>query len=497
MKFGGKVIAAVAAMGLMVTPLSPLHNASADTTPDDGGPAQENADVKAGPSTYAGQWGDVTGGVAGRPYVKYLAVTPYNVATKTYETKIEYITNGTVSTPTSTTVGDIAMSLTPYNVCGGQTTSNCYSAPNRIGAMIGYVKGNGQLGADFSNPSVASVKDVMQEGSLIEVVINMNTWGSTLRWTWLNGIPTFWKVDNLGQANAEVSMKFALTTGPSQVCDTRIPVEGCDPSKAGPNFAPTEMLKTDFVFSLDETGVDATFNGTLFASRNADLGSLEAVPVGSPTLGLTYGVSGSNELSGKENVGSFYAFVSDTSLLNYFGVTQDVLDSPDFRSSSTLAVTRADKGGQGESVWERMNATDFGTAGYLLTVMDIQFNGQAVTQAVGATKPALFKVGNKNSSKIELKKSGKQYTVNARATTKACKKTACRWVVSKSQNAYSAKAKKLKTIAAKVSRNTVTGSSVVKAKKNDRIAVVLQKQQKPKGKKATWVYVTSRLVIAS
>ncbi len=496
MKFGGKVIAALTVMGLLVTPLSPLHNASANA-PDDGRPTQENADVKAGPSTYAGQWGDVTGGVTGRPYVKYLAVTPYNTTTKTYGTKIEYITNGTVSTPTSRTVGDIAMSLTPYNVCGGQTTSNCYSAPNRIGAMIGYVKGNGQLGADFSNPSVASVKDVMQEGSLIEVVINMNTWGSTLRWTWLNGIPTFWKVDNLGQANAEVSMKFTLTTGPSQVCDTRIPVEGCDPSKAGPNFAPTEMLKTDFVFSLDETGVDATFNGTLFASRNADLGSLEAVPLGSPTLGLTYGVSGSSELSSKPNVATFYAFVSDTSLLNYFGVTQDVLESPDFRSSSTLAVTRADKGGQGESVWERMNATDFGTAGYLLTVMDIQFNGQAVTQAVGATKPALFKVGNKNSSKIELKKSGNQYTVNARATTKACKKTACRWVVSKSQNTYSAKARKLKTIAAKVSGNTVTGSSVVKARKNDRVAVVLQKQQKSKGKKATWVYVTSRLVIAS
>ena len=257
------------------------------------------------------------------------------------------------------------------------------------------------------------------------------------------------------------------------------------------------MLKTDFVFSLDETGIDATFNGALFASRNADLGSLEAVPVGSPTLGLTYGVSGSNELGGQPNVATFYAFVSDTSLLNYFGVTQDVLESPDFRSSSTLAVTRADKGGQGESVWERMNATDFGTAGYLLTVMDIQFNGSAVTQALGATKPALFKVGNKNSSKIELKKSGKQYTVNARATTKACKKVACRWVVSKSQSTYTAKAKKLKTVAAKVSGNTVTGSSVIKAKKNDRIAVVLQKQQKIKGKKATWVYVTSRLVVAS
>jgi hypothetical protein len=130
-------------------------------------------------------------------------------------------------------------------------------------------------------------------------------------------------------------------------------------------------------------------------------------------------------------------------------------------------------------------------------VMDIQFNGSAVTQAAGPTKPALFKVGNKNSSLITLQKSGKQYTVSARANTSACKKSACRWVVSKSQSTYSTKAKKLKTIAAKVSGNTVTGSSVVKAKKNDRIAVVLQKQQKKKGKKATWVYVTSRLIIAS
>lgn len=500
MKFGGKVIAALAVMGLSVTPLSPLNNALANA-PDDGRPTQENLDIVASPDTYAGQWGDVTGGVAGRPYVKYLAVTPYNTTTKTYGTKIEYVTNGTVATRTPTTPGAIAMTLTPYNVCGGRTKTMCYPSPNRIGAMIGYVKDNGQLGADFSNPSVASVRDVMQEGSLVEVVINMNTWGSTLRWTWLNGIPTYWKVDNLGQASAEVSMKFALTTGPSQICDSAIPVKGCNIEDALRNnnntFAPTEMLKTDFVFSLDETGVDATFNGTLFASRNADLGSLEAVPLGSPTLGLTYGVSGSSELSGKPNVATFYAFVSDNSLLNYFGVTQDVLESPDFRSSSTLAVTRADKGGQGESVWERMNAAEFGTAGYLLTVMDIRFDGAAVTQAAASTKPAFFKVGNKNSSLITLKKSGKQYTVSARANTNACKKSACRWVVSKSQSTYSTKAKKLKTIAAKVSGNTVSGSSVVKAKKNDRIAVVLQKQQKKKGKKATWVYVTSRLVVAS
>jgi hypothetical protein len=497
MKFGGKVIAVVAVMGLMVTPLSPLNNASANSQQDDGRPAQENIDVKADATTYAGQWGDVTGGVAGRPYVKYLAVTPYNVSTKTYGSKIEYVTNGSVSTPTPTQTGAITMTLTPYNVCGGKTTTDCYSAPNRIGAMIGYVKGPNQLGADFSNPSVASVKDVMQEGSLVEVVINMNTWGSTLRWTWLNGIPTYWKVDNLGQANAEVSMKFALTTGPSHLCDTRIPAAGCDPSKAGAGFAPTEMLKTDFIFSLDDTGVDATFNGTLFASRNADLGSLEAVPVGSPTLGLTYGVTGSNELSGKENVGTFYAFVSDNSLLNYFGVTQDVLNSPDFRSSSTLAVTRADKGGQGEPVWERMTADTFGSSGYLLTVLDVRFNGSAVTQALRATQPALFKVGNKNSSSVSLRKSGSTYSVTASAKTKACKKSACRWVISKSTSTYSAKAKKLKTVAAKVSGTTVSGSASVKAKKNDRIAVVLQKQQKAKGKKATWVYVTSRLVLAS
>lgn len=498
MKFGGKVIAAIAVMGMLATPLSPLGNVASADSDADGRPTQESIDVVAGPSTYAGQWGDVTGGVAGRPYVKSLAVTPYNTATKTYGDKVTYVSNGTVTTPTSTTAGDITMTLVPYNVCGGQTTTNCYEEPNRIGAMIGYVKGAQQgLGADFSNPSVASVKNVMQEGSIVEAVINMNTWGSNLRWTWLNGIPTYWNIANLGQPSAEISLKFALTTGPSHLCDTRIPVEGCDPTQSGVNGAPTEMLKTDFIFSLDNTGVDAIFNGTLFASRNADLGSLEAVPVGSPTLGLTYGVSGQSELSGKENVGSFYAFVSDTSLLNYFGVTQDVLDSPDFRSSSTLAVTRADKGAQGETVWERMTADSFGTSGYLLTVMDIRFNGTAVTQAASATKPALFKVGNKNTSTISIKKSGSRYAISARVNTKACKKAKCRWVIAKPKGAFTTRATKLATLNAKVSGRTVTGSATVKAKKNDRIAVVLQKQVTAKGKKATWAYVTSRLVVAS
>lgn len=505
--------AVVVSVSLLIVP-STVEASVQPSTPNDGMPSQSQVDVTANAQTFAGLWGDVTGGVAGRPYVTNLSVTATNKDSGATETR-EFITGGTVTTPESTTAGDIVFVMTPTNVCNkakGETpvSKQCYDSPNRIGGSLAYVKGPGQVGSNFSNPtnsqgqaiSTPLLDLIKQERTnvVVDMTINMNTWGSSLRWTWFNGVPTYWSVTDLGAPASIVRVKFSLDTGPSQVCDTRIPVEGCDPAQAAKNnggtFAPTKVKKAEFVFSLDNTGIDPVFSGALFSSVNADMGSLEAQPLGSPTLGLTYGVSGVSELSGAANTATFRAFVSDVSLTNYFGVTQETLDNPDFRSSEMLRVTRADGGTSGEPVWERMAAADFGTSGYYLTVMDIKFDGQAVASsgvrsfAQTATKPAKFVVGNKLTSKVSVSRiGGGRNGVRLSASGSACRKVPCRWVISRSTSKLSGSTKKLATVATR--KGTATASAKVKVAKGN--ILLAQLQRKVKGK---WIFVTARSAVS-
>ena len=473
-----------------------------------GMPSQSQIDRVSAASDYAGLWGDVTGGVAGRPYVTDLSVTvtPADGSTSVSRT---FITGGTVSTPASATPGDITMVITPYNVCNaakGQKPAAgvCYANPNRLGAAIGYVVNEFGIGTNFSNPTddqgtpiSTPLLDLIKNPAnttTFDVKINMSTWGNSLRWTWMNGEPTFWNVNPIAQDNAVVHLKFNLTTGPSEMCDTAIPVRGCDPAQRGPSFAPRKILATNFVMSLDETGLDSMFAGTLFASTNADIGSLEAQPVGSPTLGLTYGVSGSNELDGVANVAKFYAFVADSSLVNYFGVTQETLDSPDFAGSETLKVNRADGGTSDSTAWTRWSADKNGTSGYFLTVSGVRFDGTVAasgtvgTSALKATKAAKFVMGKSVSNAVSVRRSGTRQVLSASSTTKLCKKNECRWVISRSTSKTGAMMKRLATVTTPRGSSKATAS--VKAAKGSLLSAMLQAKRGGK-----WVFVTSRMVV--
>lgn len=475
----------------------------------DGTPSQKWIDATADKNTYAGLWGDATGGAAGRPYVTDLSVT-VTEPNGTAQTKV-YITGGKVDTPASTTPGDITMTIAPYNLCNKArgdvpAAGSCYDSPNRLGAVIGYVANANGVGTNFSNPTNGNgvpistpILDLIKNSAnttVFDVTLNMNTWGKTLRWTWLNGVPTYWNIANLGAPDALLHLKFKLAPGPDVLCNTAIPVAGCDPAepakRGGGTFAPVSRLKTDFVLSLDDTGVDSIFSGALFASSNADMGSLESVPLGSPALGLTYGVSGPNELDGKTNTASFYAFVSDASLLNYFGVTPDVLNAPEFATSETLKVTRADGGTSSSETWNRWTEADNGTSGYFLDVQGVLFNGTATKAsgvrpwAIKKTSPAKFVMGNKISNRVYVRRSGSRQVLSLSSPLSTCKKNQCRWVISRSSSKLKAKAKKLVTVPAR------RGSAVtaVTAPKGALLSAVLQ--AKVKGK---WKFVTSRMVV--
>ena len=432
MKRSVRVAVVAALMAVPMAVAQPLAHAAYPSGLTDRTNPQSEWDGTATASTWAGLWGDVAGGAAGRPYVTDLSVTvtPANGAAPITQT---FVTGGTVTTPASTTPGDITMVISAYNVCNKakgevEAPGKCYTTPNRLGGAIAYVKGPNDIGVNFSNPtngngqsiSTPLLDAIKADGSTttFDVKINMNTWGKNLRWTWINGKPVYWSVSPLGDPASIVHLKFDLKTGPDVPCDSRVPVEGCNPQnqyvKNGVTTPPDKILKTDFVFSLDNTGVDQVFAGTLFASSNADIGSLEATPVGSPTLGLTYGISGPNELGGAPAVGEFYAVVSDTSLTNYFGVDQATLDSAEFKDSETLKMTRKDGGTTGSQSWTRWTADANGTSSYFFAVTGVGFDGNQVASnsvrsaALKTNYAAKFVMGKKVTSKVSVSKSGKK-----------------------------------------------------------------------------------------
>lgn len=490
-----RVVAAITASVLVGPLVGSVPAVLANT--GDGMPGQASVDKVAAPNDYAGFWGDAPGGVAGRPFVKTLNIVNAGVSTSV-------IANGTVTTPESTTPGAITAMIQPNNLCKtGQSTNNgnlCYSTPNRLAITLAYVKSSGQLGYNFTSPvgqsgAPLTLATPITADTVVEMVVNMNTWGTNLRWTWMNGAPQFWKVDNIGAPNAEFTLRFKLATGPSQACQSAIPVMPCNPADAarnyGGNFNPQKILKTDLVLSLDQTGVSSSFNGALFASSNADIGSLETAFTENGAPAIKYGIVGPSELGGAPNLATFQAFVSDASLLNYFGVTNDVVATESFRDAA-LGISRADGGTSGTPAWTRWDAATFGSDGWFLSIPDISFNGSAVaSQGVSSAaqttaQPARLTVKQKVAARLTARRSGSTASLNFRASAAACAKASCRIVVQKIAGTLSATSTKVRTVAVPRKSKSVSVAVSVKASAKQSLTVMLQTKKAGK-----WVYVSS------
>ena len=163
-------------------------------------PNQTSLDGTATEGTY-GLWGNMTGGVASRPYVLSLSVT--NGATTT-----SVISNGT-TTPPSTSPGDVTATIEPYNLCTAAQVPGedpCYASPNRVSVSIVYAK-NETVGSNFADPT-QTVTPTVDANSIIDMTLALNTLGQSLRWTWVNGDILYWRTTNLGTPGATLQIRF-------------------------------------------------------------------------------------------------------------------------------------------------------------------------------------------------------------------------------------------------------------------------------------------------
>jgi hypothetical protein len=248
------------------------------------------------------------------------------------------------------------------------------------------------------------------------MTIGLNTVGKKLGWTWMNGTPTFWKTENLGQDNATARVKFSLSEAPgidyqdpkAQRCTT-IPVSECDADKST-----QDTLGMQMVLSLDTT-LSAAFAGALFATNAAVIGSLDVASGETPSL--TYGIAGPHRLSdGTVRKGKFYGFLSDAVLESQFKIAATETDMTKVLSVARTAESKSTADAGTDTVaWAKWSAADNGTDGRLVTISDISFS---------APKFKVTKVGTSSSGSAKstggtaLKApSGMKFTTKARTIT--------------------------------------------------------------------------------
>jgi hypothetical protein len=350
------LLALALALGL-ATSLAPA--APADVP---GMPSQAQVDLSStDPGSFGAGWGDMPGGVAGRPYIVSLSVTNGGATTPV-------IVGGTTADP-SVAPGAVTAVASPFNLCrSGQTPAPgvCYATPNRVGITVGYGEG-GPDGWDFANPPIA-VTPRIDANSVIDLTIALNTLGKSLRWTWVNGDLLFWQTHDLGQDDATVRIKFRpasapyVATFPAGNGCTATPPMNCEIPQAD-----GEVLTGQVVLSLDDT-LDPALTGAVFATQDAIMGYL--TPGGSaqaPSLDVEL-ASTHLRSDGTPELGTLQAFIPAASLLNLYGVLPT-------DATTAFTITRTgDPGTNDPPAYATWTAAANGSDGVLITVGGVTFS---------------------------------------------------------------------------------------------------------------------------
>jgi|GEM_PF-706460 len=256
----------------------------------DGMPDQQEMDksnVEMGNQNMPGNWYDLDGALTLRPYVESLSIVNNNITSV-------IIAAGDTSTTLGDAPGSVGVVLTPFNLCDkdrtpAPQTSGCYNTPNRIGVTLVYRKSTGQVGYNFTRPNdganpgnnVALVDGLnsisIDADTEVNLKINLNSIGKTLRWTWMNGIPSYWRTTDLGLDTASIEVHAKLASMPridsNQTYDTHlcttVPISTCDVTRSN-----SDWLTFNMALSLDTTMSEA-MTGALFATEGAVMGSVE------------------------------------------------------------------------------------------------------------------------------------------------------------------------------------------------------------------------------
>ncbi len=386
-------------------------------------------------SLSSGNWANLTGGVSSRPYVTRLSVSNGGVETVLLE-------GGTTASLLSDTAGSVGMVIAPVNLCkSGQTPAPgvCYATPNRVTASLVYRKQTGEVGYNFSFPndgnlggvtgnsvtlksSDGSTSVTIDENTVIDATIALNTLGQSLRWTWLNGIPEYWNTTDLGASTATIRVKFKLARKPAinwqQLPSdpggcTAIPVLSCEIEKSH-----SDWLAGDLILSLDDT-LDEGMTGALFATEQAVIGSVTTSTTSTSTQ-LTYGLSSShNDYTGTPRSATLRALIPGAAVVQLLGL-------PSFSESfagltlpsDLLSVAREGSDASFSTTFERWTAADNGGEGVLMTVSGVTFSApqfKLSNKASGVKKPSVSLSNGQYS--LTVKTSG---SVNQTCKSKAC-----------------------------------------------------------------------------
>ena len=471
--------------------------ANCDSSPD-----QEQLELPGTSGAQNGNWADLPSGTSARPFVKRLALINDGIETVLLE-------DGTTLSALSNTPGSVGVVISPFNLCDAtedpsEPGNNCYSSPNRIGISVVYRKSPGQVGSNLSFPndgdqgtttgnalplrSFDGAQTVtLNSSTVIDLTIGLNTLGQSLRWTWANGVPTFWDLETLGTPTATVRIKFrpaiqpALhypTLPPEASQCTAIPAVQCELTQSN-----SDWLGAQMILSLDTT-LSAAMTGSLFGTEGAIIGSLEAST--DPSTGfpnLTYGIASShNDHTGAIRQGVLRAFIPAAGLVHGLGIpvtrtSSGSLDIP----LETVLVTRAEGATntvvnlQSASVWQ---AATEGEDGLLMTI--------------GTTFSApQFEVrGESGASKTpRVKLSKNLYTFTYKASAKGalgiCKSKKCTVAVYRaSADINTSTITKIASSAAKVSKGSLSANFSIKksakVKSGTRLLVVVTNSKKEK-----------------
>ena len=369
------VLAILLTLGVLLT-----AGSAAATTSTSGQSFQNGNCLDVGVTSQCGGWDQTTPRVAGRPYVKYLAVT--NGTTKT----VIIDNTAGVESPLALDGSDVYAVVSPTNSCKpGQTPAVgvCYAIPNRVTVSLVHEEATpGRWSYDFTS---ATTTPRVTSDSVIDLIVGIRSTYSTLRWSWVNGVPSYWStVTPVAPTAGEAHVKFSPKTMPvmndGSGC-SQIPVSTCEIDRAS-----DEVLQPNLLLSMDTT-LDAGLAGVLFGTSSAFIGSLESTPIqegNAPTL--TYAAAAPHfNADGTTRKGNFYALLP-SNILTLFGSSVDLFDP------AILSVARTGDPGSFSTAWTTWKGTSGnGTDGQFLTISNITFSSPKfrVTRSGKKAKPSL------------------------------------------------------------------------------------------------------------
>ena len=412
------VLALVLTLGGLLT----AGSAAAVTANTSGQAFQSGSCLDVGSTSQCGGWDQTTPGRAGRPFIKYLAVT--NGATTTV-----IIDNAAgIESPLALNGSDVYAVVSPTNSCQpGQTPGGfCYAIPNRVTVSLVHETALNSWSYDFTPPSSSSTPSITSD-SVIDLIVGIRSTYATLRWSWVNGVPSYWSTTTpVSPTAGEAHVKFTPKTMPLMTSGgcSQIPVSTCDIAQAS-----SENLQPTLLLSMDTT-LDVGLAGVLFGTSSAFIGSLETTPIqagSAPTL--TYAAAAPHlNADGTLRTGNFYALLP-SNILTLFGTSVAAFNP------AILAVDRTGDAGTFSTAWAPWTAAaGNGTDGQFLTISNISFSAPkfrvtrasalASTTQKGSKAPSV-KVGKTISlaaiaKGYSLKTSGSKLSAKV-STPKICK----------------------------------------------------------------------------